>query len=335
MKKTVSILYVGIILVAVFAMIFLLGYFTGLQRFMSAVTLGGLLVWLLSWMARRVDERIWIASGLLLLSGLIVPTSSVMADSGSGSLSTWIRSILFLLPSIALVNASLLLYTSLSFYFPVNPDLLESTTLTKRLAVIALGLGVILIVRVLYNLYDLTVWDNTYDPLEYIWLVIPIAALIVSAFVLTIAFRGKRKLTGLLYLLLISGTLILLSGQAQKVDYRQVTLDRAERIVGAIESYRAREGRYPESLALLTPRDIFSLPKPMIIYGQGWCYQSNDDSYRFGYMDREHWSDPRLIGHIYKSVGKLPDPTQLCSSEFAVMQQNHPDYPYSYWKESE
>ena len=73
----------------------------------------------------------------------------------------------------------------------------------------------------------------------------------------------------------------------------------------------------------------------MIIAGQDWCYESGEDYYRLGYLDRDHWSDPRLIGRIYKIVGEAPDATPMCMQEFTAIQNGEPGYPYTYLMESE
>jgi len=179
------------------------------------------------------------------------------------------------------------------------------------------------------------VWDNTDDGLGYLWLIFPILAALLSGLMLFIALPGRTKLAGFLFGLFIPALMIMDSTLAQHVNYRQETTKRAEQIAEAIESYYAHEGHYPTNLSQLTPWYVLSLPKPMIIYGQNWCYKGNDNYYRLGYIDCEHWSDPRLIGRIYKSVGEAPDYRSICADEFTAIQHGHPDYPYSYWKESE
>ena len=138
----------------------------------------------------------------------------------------------------------------------------------SRLKFVSLGLCVLLIVKTLNNLYALTLWDNTYDPLGYLWLVIPIFAVLLSGLMLSIDLSGVKKLVGPLYTILATVLLISASAFAQHVDFHQETARRAARIVRAIESYHEREGNYPESLSQLTPWYVISLPEPVIIYGQ-------------------------------------------------------------------
>ena len=82
--------------------------------------------------------------------------------------------------------------------------------------------------------------------------------------------------------------MIAVSARAQSVDFRQLTEERAERASQAIETYCAREGRYPQDLRQLTPGYVLSLPGPVTIYGQDWCFDGGDDYYRLGYVYREH-----------------------------------------------
>jgi hypothetical protein len=129
--------------------------------------------------------------------------------------------------------------------------------------------------------------------------------------------------------------MIAVSARAQQVDFRQLTEERAERVTQAIESYYAQEGHYPKDLGQLTPRHALWLPGPVIIYGQDWCYDGGNSYYRLGYVDREHWSDPRLIGRIYKTKGDVPDLHGMCEEEVAAIQKRYPNYPYEYWADDE
>ena len=135
--------------------------------------------------------------------------------------------------------------------------------------------------------------------------------------------------------MLLIPTLIAVSAHAQNVDFRQLTDERAEHVSQAIETYFARVGRYPEDLRELTPWYIFPFPGPVIIYGEEWCYDGGEDHYRLGYVYRQHWSDPRLKGRIYKEKGGAPDLHHTCEEEVAALQKRYPDYPYEFWMEGE
>lgn len=201
---------------------------------------------------------------------------------------------------------------------------------TGRAAAAVLTLGFLLLVRALYNFYWFMVWDSTGDGLGYLWLPIPILAVISSTIMLFMALPEKTKLASLLFLLLIPA-MIAITASTQRVDFHQLTETRAARVNQAIDNYYARNNRYPDNLRALTPWYLLSLPGPVIIYGQEWCYDGSDNYYRLGYIDREHWSAPHFIGRIYQTKGEVPDLYGMCEGEAVALQKRHPDYPYKYW----
>lgn len=318
MKIIIFILFVVTVLFGLYGLSFLFGGSTLIVIVPALALLCVLVGWIFPSALKRVNPNVWIVSGLILLIGLLIPSSSLLADREPGPVSTLIWTTLLLLPPLALINAGILLHSGL-----------------EKSSAVSLVLSILLLVRTIYNLYDLTLWDNTDDPLGYIWLILPILAVLLSGVMLSVALPGRMKLAGPVYIVLVSVLLIAVSASAQREDFRQETAGRAERTVRAIESYYARRASYPETLSQLTPWYILSLPKPMVIYGQDWCYESGDDYYRLGYLDREHWSDPRLIGRVYKTVGEAEVSQLICMDEFNAIQTRHSGYPYTYWKESE
>jgi hypothetical protein len=64
----------------------------------------------------------------------------------------------------------------------------------------------------------------------------------------------------------------------------------------------------------------------MIIFGQDWCYDSDGDRYQFGYVYREHWSSPNLVGHAVSSINEESDLPPLCEAEIAGLRARDPDY---------
>jgi hypothetical protein len=102
---------------------------------------------------------------------------------------------------------------------------------------------------------------------------------------------------------------------AKKTDYHQLTETHAATVARAVDTYYARKGHYPQSLRQLMPWTVLSLPKPVIMSGQDWCYQSGEGYYRLGYVSRDQWSSPYLSVRVYKSVGTLPDLPALCEAE--------------------
>jgi hypothetical protein len=309
----------------------------------------GIACWLfvsaLAWAARKMSAKVWIYAGLLILAGLFLP-ASMLVKIFPARLSQPFEALMAITPllilSIALVIAALLLYSGLNLYEEwQNAGAVDDGSLQAqrkhagRAAAVVLVLSALLLVKALHNLCWFMVWDTTYDPLGYFWLVFPVLAALFSGVMLSIALPGRTKLAGFLYSLLISALMIAVSARAQRVDFRRLTEERAGRTSQAIETYYAREGRYPQDLRQLTPWYVLSLPGPVIIYGQDWCYDGGEDYYRLGYVYREHWSDPRLTGRIYRTKGEVPDLPRMCEEEVVALQKRYQDYPYEYWMEGE
>jgi hypothetical protein len=296
--------------------------------------------------ARRVSHSVWTYAGIFILPVLSLPASvlvKIFPTSLGPPFEGPMAIMLLLILSIALGIAALLLCSGLNLYQEwQNAGAVEdggSQAQRKqagRAAAVVLVLSALLLVKALHNFYWFMVWDTTYDSLEYLWLpIIPIPAVLFSSVALSIALPGRTKLAGFLYSLLIPALMIAVSARAQRVDFRQLTEERAERISQAIETYYAREGHYPQDLRQLTPWYVLSLPGPVIIYGQDWCYEGGDDYYRLGYVYREHWSSPYLTGRIYKTKGKAPDLPRMCEEEVVALQKRYPDSRYEYWMEGE
>lgn len=295
-------------------------------------------VWLsasaLAWAAKVVSARGWIYAGFLILAALALPTHrlfEIFPDRLSLPFGTPIAITLFLIPSIALVIVAFLLYSGRKLYREwQNAGATEGggpraqRKQAGRAVAVVLGLSALLLAKTLHNLYWLTFWDNTNDPLGYLWLGFPVLAALFSGVILSATLAGRTKLVGFLYSLLTVGLMIAISARAQSVDFRRLTEERAGRAGQAIETYYARQGRYPQDLRQATPWYVRSLPGPVIIYGQDWCYDGGDDTYRLGYVYREHWSAPGLTGRITSAKGEAPYLHPICDEEIAALRKRHP-----------
>jgi hypothetical protein len=303
--------------------------FFGPLRWLIVLTIVLLFVSALALAARKVSHRVWILAALLLLPGLSLP-ASVIANIFTV---TEPPLALTLMPSVALLITALLLYSGLNAYREWQHASAveagrsqEQRKRAGRAAAVVFVVSAVLLAKTLHHLYWFTVWDNTYDSLGYLLLLVPVPAALLSGVTLSITLSGRMKWTGFLYSLLILGLMIAVSARAQRVDFRQLTEERAERVTQAIETYYDREGRYPQDLRQLTPFYILSLPEPVIMYGQGWCYQGGKDYYRLGYLDREHWSDPRLFGRVYSAKGHSPLKVDICQPAIDTYRTQHPDW---------
>lgn len=269
-------------------------------------------------MTRR--QGFYLAAGLLLLLALLLPTTTLahlFPNDEGDPLALATAFPLFLMQTIGLIVVAILLASSVHRWQAGG----------HKTAVLFGSLSLLLLVTAVRQFYWLTVWDNTDDPLGYFWLFIPILGIFFATIWLAIALPHKAKWMSALYLLFVPTLLILVSVYAQRVDFRQLTESRAERVDQAIAAYHAQHGRYPENLHQLTPRYLLALSEPVIIFGQDWCYDGDADHYRLGYVYREHWSDPRLVGRVYKSTyTATADLAPLCQQEITTLQARDPQY---------
>ena len=291
---------------------------------------------------RRINQSVWVYAGLLILFVWFVPASmfvKLFPIQDGDPLGTPQALTLLSIFSVALIVAAFLLNSGLWLYQRCqnadkteNGDSKAQYKHTCWTAAAILALSVFLLARALHNFYWFIVWDSTGDGLGYLWLPIPILAVLSSTLMLFIVLPEKTKLAAFSFLLLIPA-MIAITTWTQRVDFRQLTEERAARINLAIESYYTQNGQYPQNLRQLTPQYLLSIPDPVIIFGQEWCYDGGVDYYRLGYIDREHWSAPHFIGRIVQSKGQIHEHYGMCELEAVALQKRHPDYPYKYWVE--
>jgi hypothetical protein len=305
---------------------------------------GWLFIFLLTLAARRWSNSVWIWIGLLILVAWLLPASvfvKIFPIQQGEPFGLPLSFTLLAIISLALIVPALLFRSGLNLYkrrqnaeSVDNGDDKKLGKYTGWAAAASIFLGLLLLISALYNFYWFMVWDTTYDGLGYLWLPLPTLAIFSAAIVVSITLSEKAQPVAFLYWLLIP-VIVVIAASALRADIRQLTTERAGRVIRAIDGYYAREGCYPRNLRQLIPRDALSIPGPVIIYGQEWCYDGGDGFYRLGYIDREHWSAPHFIGRIYETKGEMPDLQGMCEREAIALQKRHPDFPYEYWVEGD
>ncbi|HMS01244.1 MAG TPA: hypothetical protein PKE62_18520 [Anaerolineales bacterium] len=272
----------------------------------------------------------WIIVGLLTLEGLILlPTHSLVTTRGGivvPSVDAPLALVIYSFPLLGIFISPFLLFSGLSHHETwrtVDPGRDWESRIQRRRAgwsiVLALVLAALLPVMSLYNLYWLLLWDSAVDGIGYGWVILPLLIAVATGIMLTVALPGWQKLAGILYTLVLPGLLILFAIQAPHIDRRQMTERRAERVIRGIEAFHERQGFYPRELRYLISWRTPQLPEPLLIYKQGWCYQARDDYYTLGYIYQTNWSDPNLVGVVYKTTGDDPAPGEVCNAEIEVL----------------
>ncbi|MFO7663945.1 MAG: hypothetical protein R6X18_15320, partial [Chloroflexota bacterium] len=196
----------------------------------------------------------------------------------------------------------------------------------NRKTALSVLLGIALVAKALHTQYWLIIWDSTYDPFELFWLHLILLPVFLIWCALALAVPDRFKPLALSLVVVMPVLILSCDLVAQRSDFRQLTTARAESVNRAIEAYHRREGHYPDSLRRLTFREGLLLPEPVTLPGQNWCYDGSADFYQLGYVDRNHWSDPNLFGHLHDTGGEVSDRPPLCASEIATLRYRHPGY---------
>jgi len=339
-------LYLFLAMVAAYSVILSVGFMGGFggANFYLVLLLaiaGCLFVPIMAEIVERLPASIWIMIGLLVLVGLFIFHPAVLVEHPTflqarqqalqSIVIAWLTPITILVVAL-LMNSSLTLFET-SRKPEVSAGAIPEPIESKEARVHLIGLGVvalllsgILLTGYLYNFYWLIIWDSAGDAINFLWLFSPLVSAIFAGVMLLITLPVKTRLLGLIYALLVPLLIITIYGSASLVDFRQLTSARAERVDRAIQAYQTREGQYPQDLRKLIPRYLLTLPEPVIIYRQKWCYDGGEEYYRLGYVNRDNWSSPILSGTLVNTQGQLPDLPRLCTQEVEALIKQNPGY---------
>lgn len=345
MKRTLSplIAFLGLVLTLWYLINMLIGFGSNpLVRILGPVLLAAA-IWLIGaaliLAIRKMDQPVVLIIGLLVLAILIL-VKPIFFEHEPWGQPSYLQNALIgsllpqLLPCLGLIGSAILLAVGIRGLFVKAPDSqsgdassVEKTKPASRLiALAALILAVLILAGGLYHLYWLLLWDNTYDPLGVIYLFLPILAVLFASALLAELQTGKRQWLGLGYAGLALTLTVGVFLSAKTVDNQSLTEARASRIAQALEAYHESQGTYPESLRQLTPGTMLAIPEPVIMHGQSWCYQGENQAYRLGYVDREHWSSPELYAMVAITRGDYSGRSDLCGVEIAEMKTTYPDF---------
>lgn len=186
-----------------------------------------------------------------------------------------------------------------------------------RRAAGAFGLSAVLVLLVVAQILVGSIWDVATDGLRGIFTMIQACLIgIASGVFLAWSLPGRRAIAALAFALLVP----LVAFQAQQAGMRitptELTEQRSQVVTQAIQRYYADHQSYPATLEALTPRYLIVVPGPVIVPGQGWCYDGGKDYFRFGYVYRQYFSSP-ISARLHAAAGRPPPGVWPCEHQAA------------------
>jgi hypothetical protein len=250
-------------------------------------------------------------------------TGALTLPAPARALAAWIsipaQLLYFALPGLVVGTAALLVSTGLKLIPPSS----ESASASWRPMVGRLALAVVLLGYLIYTIVWASIWDQTSDGLGGLALSMPAGlAAIAAGMVMAATAYGWRRLAGLGFGLLVPAALFGAFNYGWGVSYHSLTESRAAAVQEALESFHSRTGSYPTDLRQLVPSELWWIPAPVILSGQGWCYQGERDSYRLGAIYREFFSMPLSV-HLYASAGSPPDIRWECDEKLVELKPRY------------
>jgi hypothetical protein len=178
-----------------------------------------------------------------------------------------------------------------------------------------------------YTIVWTSIWDNTSDGLGGLFLTMSTSLVAVGAgMVMATVASGWRRLGGLVFAGLVLAAVFEAFNYGWSVSYHTLTESRAARLQTAVEHFHTRTGSYPAELRQLIPNEVWWIPEPVILRGQGWCYQGGKDYYRLGAAFREYWGRPLSI-RLYASTGTPPEASWACDEKLAELKSRYDPPP--------
>jgi len=297
----------------------------------AQMILSGTLVLAVVWVFVGKFEALGIALSLLALVLLALFNAGYLDNMPL--LPDWLRYaiglLFFSLPGLVVALAAVWITSALkSFSNPKEIQINGKTVALWLPALLRFGLAGILLGYLAYTTLWASIWDHTSDGLGGImfsmWASL---AAIAAGMLMGITSPKWHKSAGFVFAVLVPVLMFGAFRYGWDVSYHAITEERASRIQGAVESFYAENERYPKELRELIPNYLLRIPEPVILRGEGWCYQGDQDYYRLGAFFREYFGTPLSL-HIYASSGNSPDAGWTCGERLAEMKARYDPPPF-------
>jgi hypothetical protein len=319
-QKVLALLASAVVLA--FAFFALQPYGYGLILLIGAVILA------LAWSLIKLPRGLLVGLGGLVFLLLGVWLNLVYGTNFAtlpGAVRSLLGPLLFFSPVLAILIAAALVYGVLRD--AGEPDAADKAS---RLSLaVRSGLALLLIGMLAFNIFWASLWDQTNDGFGGILTAgYSSISAIAAGMIVGVRSADKRRWAAGLFTVLIPLALFAAFSSGNGADYQALTARRAARIQAALESYHAKNGAYPQDLKELAPGELLAIPRPTIIPGEDWCYQSGEDYYQLATYHRRYFSTPFSL-RVYAAAGNPPEPDAACQNHLAELKHKYdpPDYP--------
>jgi hypothetical protein len=305
-----------------------IGLLVGLRSEQSGIVvtvLVGALVLIIAWLLGRASDGLAVILSLIVV--LLLGWINRSMAAGPSDAPQWIPAfafvMLYALPGMTVALAAVLVILGLKQLAPYPAESFGSNAPSWSRAILRFGLASLLLVGLAYTILWGSVWDQTGDGLTGIWFTTQAILVSIGAGVLiTFLLKGRQVLVAAVFLLGVPVIMILAFSLGLRISNLEITAARAARLQRAVERFHGRYGWYPGSLDELTPRDLLWIPGPVILQGEAWCYQGDQNYYRLGAFYREFFSLPLLL-KVYAQAGMPPETGWECGDRLAEMKARY------------
>lgn len=268
------------------------------------------------WGVGRHYNRLAVTFGLLALGGLLL-THYFLSHPLREMVFPYAGIFLFLgAPLLGVAAPAILMANGLHHWA-------DSGAAGRRGLFMSLALALLTLALVGLYVFWGSVWDQTMD-LGFGFLAVPFVTgtAVAAGMAMSVVLEGKQRLVGLAFMLLLPLLFYQLHALGLNAPYHAYNEQRAARIAAALDDFYEREGHYPETLTSLVPRDLLSVPQPILLHGEQWCYQGGTDFYRLTAFYQQHWAS--LISlKIYATQGEFPPGEWVCETMLADVKDRH------------
>ncbi len=279
----------------------------------------------IAWLLGRASDGLAVMLSLLvmLLLGWINRAMAAAPSDAPQWIPAFAFMLLYALPGMTVALAAVLVISGTKQLPSKQADALDPGRRSWPQAILRFGLAGLLLAGLAYTILWGSIWDQTNDGLTGIWFTTQAILVAIGAGVLmTFVLKGRQVILAAVFLLGVPVIMILAFSLGWRISNREITAGRAARLQRAVERFHAREQWYPATLDELTPQDLLWIPGPVILSGEGWCYQGGQGYYRLGAFYRDHFSTPLLV-KIYAEGGTPPETGWECGDRLAEMKTRY------------